>query len=197
MLTKKAVKIIKTTIKLFLKEGVGRSTMDDIAAYCNVSKVTIYKYFSDKDTLYFEVGKAILSDSLEDFKKIETSKGPLKKKLYEFLAAVTEFKDTGKWDLCLEISKYNNDFSDEYESYLKTYRELMLKLIDMGLSEGLIKKGLDREYIYHYINMGVIYYQNAPEYRNLMRNNSRFQQAFMTFFVNNIFIESSQILSEK
>jgi AcrR family transcriptional regulator len=48
----KAEKILNTTIKLFIHEGVKKTTMDEIAEKANVSKVTIYKYFIDKDTLY-------------------------------------------------------------------------------------------------------------------------------------------------
>ena len=58
-MNKKADKILDTTIRLFIRDGIRKITMDDIAENSHVSKVTIYKYFVDKDSLYFEVSKHI------------------------------------------------------------------------------------------------------------------------------------------
>jgi AcrR family transcriptional regulator len=47
-------KIIKKATDMFLKLGFKSVTMDDIACEMCISKKTIYKYFSNKETLIEE-----------------------------------------------------------------------------------------------------------------------------------------------
>lgn len=194
-MNKKADKILNTTVRLFIRDGIKKITMDDIAENSNVSKVTIYKYFVDKDSLYLEVGRHIFSNYTEQLKSAIASGEALIKKLYDFLDIISDFTNSGKFELCRELAKYNNAIEAEYDLYLQTYRRAMLALIDEGIKNGLIKSKLDRDMIFHYIDMGVVYYQQSPEYRNKILGNSDFQKQFMLFYISNIFANGSQIFS--
>ncbi len=192
---KKTQKILNTTIKLFIRDGIKKITMDDIAENSNVSKMTIYKYFVDKDTLYLEVGKHIFSYYVVKLENIVASDEVLVKKLYAFLDIISEFTDSSQFDLCKQLTKYNNDIENEYESYLNIYKSSMLNLIDEGISNGLLRNNLDRDMLFRYIDMGVVYYQKNPEYRNKILSDSIFRQDFMLFYIGNIFYDSAKILS--
>jgi AcrR family transcriptional regulator len=194
-MNKKADKILTTTIKLFIRDGIKKITMDDIAENSKVSKVTIYKYFVDKDSLYFEVGKHIFLDYTEQLNRAIASDEALIKKLYDFLDVISNFTNSGEFELCRELTKYNNAIETEYGLYLQTYRRALLTLIDAGIENGLIKSSLDRDMIFHYIDMGVIYFQQNSEYRNRMMSDSGFQKQFMLFYVSNIFADGAQVLS--
>ncbi len=194
-MNKKADKILNTTIKLFIRDGIKKITMDDIAESSKVSKVTIYKYFVDKDTLYFEISKHIFLNYIDQLQNTIASGEVLIKKLYAFINIISDFINSGKFALCRELTKYNNTIETEYEMYLKTYKHSMLTLIDEGIENGLIKKHLDRDKIFFYIDMGVVYYQQSSEYRNKMLSDNNFQQQFMLFYINNIFTDGAQILS--
>ncbi len=194
-MNKKADKILKTTIKLFIRDGIKKITMDDIAENSKVSKVTIYKYFKDKDSLYLEVSRHIYSYYFEKLRGTVASEDTLIEKLYKFMDIVCDFTDTGKFELCRDLAEYDDAIEDEYERYLQTYRRSMLTLIDEGIKNDLIKKNLDRNMIFHYIDMGVNYYQQNPEYRNRMISDGEFQKQFMLFYIGNIFVDGKQILS--
>jgi AcrR family transcriptional regulator len=194
-MNKKADKILNTTINLFIREGIKKITMDDIAKNSRVSKVTLYKYFVDKDTLYFEISKHIFSNYIEQLKSTVASNEALIKKLYAFLDIISDFTNSGKFEFCKELATYNNAIETEYELYLQTYRHSMLTLINKGIENGLIKSNLDRDMIFHYIDMGVVYYQQSSEYRNKMLGNNDFQKQFMLFYISNIFADGAQILS--
>jgi len=193
-MNKKAEMILKTTIKLFIHEGIKKITMDDIAQNTNVSKVTIYKYFIDKDTLYSEIGKHIFSCYIIKLKNIIASDEILIKKLYDYLNVISDFINSGQFDLCLELSKYNLNVETEYKLYLQTYRESILTLINRGIIDGLIKSNLDSDLIFHYIDMGIVYYQQSSEYRYKMLNNNNFQQHFLLFYISNIFVDGTKML---
>jgi len=195
-MNKKAKKILNTTINLFIREGVKKITMDDIAENANVSKVTIYKYFLDKDNLYFEVGKHIFSHYSDKLNAIMTSNEILTKKLYDYLDVVSDFINKGQFDLCLELAKYKQDIETEYKLYLQAYKSSMFALIDDGMKDGLFKDALDKDMIFHYIDMGIVYYQQSSEYRNKMLNDVNFNQRFLLFYISNIFIDGIKMLSE-
>jgi AcrR family transcriptional regulator len=196
-MNKRANRILNTTINLFLRDGIKKITMDDIAENSKVSKVTIYKYFVDKDTLYFEISKHIFSNYIEQLKSTISCGDVLIKKLYVFLDIISDFTNSGKFTLCKELAKYNNTIETEYAMYLKTYKRSMLTLIDEGIENGLIKRNLDRDKIFFYIDMGVVYYQQSSEYRNKILGDKDFQRQFMLFYINNIFTDGEQILSSE
>jgi len=194
-MNKKAEKILNTTVRLLIRDGT-KITMDEIAEYSKASKVTVYKYFDDKDTLFLEVSKYIFSNYIGRLGSILNSGDTLVKKLYRFLDVISDFSVTGELDLCRKLAEYDNTIETEYELYVKTYRRAVLTLIDEGIETRLIKNNLDREMLYHYIDMGVVYYQQNAEYRNKMLGDSGFQNRFMLFFISNIFADGVQILSE-
>lgn len=186
-MNKKAERILKTTIKLFLKEGVNKVTMDQIAENAKASKVTVYKYFLDKDTLYFETAKYIFRGKAEQLQEIISTAEPLISKLQKYLDVVSEFSDSGLFSLCRKLSEYSMEINHEYDAYLQVYKDTMLTLIDKGIEEKQIKQGLDRMLIFSYIDMGVEYYQNNSAYRYQINHDKKFQEAYMTFFIKNIF----------
>lgn len=194
-MSKKADKILNSTVKLFIREGVKKTTMDDIAANSSVSKVTVYKYFVDKDTLYFDLAKHIFSQHIVRLEKIIGSGESLVTRLYDYLDAVSDFVDSGELDLCRELAAYNSDIEAVHRRYLQTHRSSMLTLIDEGIAKGLIKNELSRDMIFHYIDMGITYYQQSPEYRNKMLNDTEFRQQFMLFYISSIFTDGAKMLS--
>lgn len=127
---------MNATAKLFMREGVKKTTRDDVAANSNVSKVTVYKYFVDKDTLYFELAKHIFSQHIARLERIIEPGEALVKKLYDYLDVVSDFADSGELDLCRELAAYNSDIEAEHQRYLQTYRSSLLTLIDEGIANG-------------------------------------------------------------
>ena len=52
--------IIAVAAELFLEKGLEQTTMLDIAARAHISKVTLYRYFANRDPLAFEVAAQML-----------------------------------------------------------------------------------------------------------------------------------------
>ncbi|MEX1308390.1 MAG: TetR/AcrR family transcriptional regulator, partial [Eubacteriales bacterium] len=65
-MNKKAGEILNKTITLLVKTGGLGVSMDEVAAFAGVSKMTIYKYFSDKTTLFDKAGKAVMARSMAE-----------------------------------------------------------------------------------------------------------------------------------
>lgn len=194
-MNKKADKILNTTVSLFIRDGVKKITMDDIAQNAKSSKVTVYKYFVDKDTLYLEVGRYIFLGYTKRLEDLIASGETLVKKLCGFLDIISDFTDSGEFSLCEELAAYNLSVEAEYAWYLEAYRRTMRTLIEEGINDGLLKRELDRDIIFHYIDMGVNYYQQNALYREKMHEGSGFQKQFMAFYISNLFRDGTRIRS--
>lgn len=188
-------RILDTTINLFLRGGIRKLSMDEIADNAGVSKVTIYKYFTDKDTLYTETGRRILSGIALKMERITASGDELVKKLFDFLECVSDFAGSGRFGLCQELARNHSGMEEEFRLYRKGYRRALLALIDDGFASGLIKSGVERDMAFHYIDMGVAYFQTCDEYRGRMLHDEDFRRKYMQFYVGSLFADAQGVLS--
>lgn len=58
--------IIEAARQVFLGNGFASASMDDVAAVAQVSKVTVYKHFSDKQSLFIAVFTSAIQQAEED-----------------------------------------------------------------------------------------------------------------------------------
>ncbi|MBS7526393.1 TetR/AcrR family transcriptional regulator [Fusibacter paucivorans] len=186
---KKSEKILMAATKLWLQNSVKKTTMDDIAESANVSKMTIYKYYSDKDTLYLEVGSYLLASYSKQLMSISGSEAPLNEKMAQMITVVSAFAGSGDYALCQELVRYNDALQAPFDQYREAYERELYALIDAGVAEGKIRADIERQMIFYYIDMGIVYYQHNEHYRNHLNDDAAFQNQFMTFLMGNIFIE--------
>ncbi len=195
-MTAKAQKILDTSIRLFLRDGVKKVTMDEIAEAAKASKVTIYKYFTDKDTLYLHAGRHMLEEHMRALAAAAAPGAPLRHRFYAALDAVSAFADDGMFALCRELAEYNHAVDAELAAYRQASQDVLCALITEGIGAGYIRGDLSRDMIYHYIDMGITYYQQNEEYRRKLRTDGDFRSRFMLFFVGNIFVDGAAILPD-
>lgn len=160
--------------------------MDEIADSAKTSKMTVYKYFADKDALYLEVGRQMLARHAAELAVIAASGDSVFGKFSAALSSISAFADGGRYALCGELAAYNRVLDGVWAWYLTAYRDSLYALIDEGIAAGRMKPHLDRDMIFRYIDMGVLYYQQNEAYRSLMHADTAFQKRFMDFFIGNI-----------
>ncbi len=190
---KKSERIFEAAVKLFLTHGIKKTTMDEIAQSANVSKVTIYKYYGDKDAFYGAVGQTILEAWFSRLKAEAESDKELTDRMTRFVGVMTSFVDSGHLGLCIDLAKMNSEIEDDYGQYQHAYRELILRLIEEGKQHHIICEEVDNEILYYYIDMGISYYQHNLEYREKMSHRD-FQVNFMTFIWSNLFSDYSKFI---
>lgn len=186
-MSKKAEKILDSAVAYLILYGVKKATMDDIAGFANVSKVTIYKYFIDKETLYLETAKHIFSLYVDRIEHIAESRDALVEKMLGFIDTITDFSVSGHFTLCENLCAINLKTQDERNRYMQSYQQCLTSLIDQGLSEHLFQDGLNEDLIFHYINMGIVYFQQNQEYRQFILSDALFRQQFMQFHISRLF----------
>ncbi|MEN8202985.1 MAG: TetR/AcrR family transcriptional regulator [Bacteroidota bacterium] len=81
----KREQILKTGKELFWKFGFKRVTVEEICKEAGVSKMTYYKFFTNKIELVKTVMSGVLEESLEKYKKISDSEIPYPEKVVQMI----------------------------------------------------------------------------------------------------------------
>ena len=150
---KKYNSILKNAEKEFIKYGFNKVTMDSIANTANVSKVTLYKYFSDKQVLYEHILK---ENYFKEFNIIE-----------ETIHSDMRFNEKIDKIIKTRLAKYyssdrlivekNYDQSDEMRTFISERTIIMeslnTKLYAQGKEEGMIRIDLTNETITKYFEI--------------------------------------------
>ena len=77
--------IIKASLTLFNTNGFSKTTIKEIADMAHVSQVTIYNYYSGKESLVYECARFISQDIISYAQKILHSSDPFQTKLTQAL----------------------------------------------------------------------------------------------------------------
>lgn len=129
--------------RLFDQHGFNLVTMDSVVKQSNVSKGTVYKYFSDKTVLYESIVKDIYEQEHEGYSRVLNNNLPFVDKVRQIIAIrVEKYKGTNE-------RFFQDDYvqSKELEDYKKSYAlsvsQLRKELYQIGRNEGYISDAID------------------------------------------------------
>jgi len=142
---KKVDSILLNASRLFVQHGYHKVTMESIAQYANVSKVTLYKYFNDKQVLYEHILKEIYLSEYNEIVEVLKSNLPYEEKVDGVVKArIKKYYDKTKPIFQGEIT-----LSFELQKFIKKYTKLMVqqraKLFNQGRMEGFICEDISDE----------------------------------------------------
>ena len=158
--------IIEQASRLFVRHGYHNVTMESIAQYANVSKVTLYKYFKDKQTLYEHIILLNSTKDLEDIKTIISDFIPYPDKVHTLF----QFELTTYYDQDRPNLEDDTILSLETEKAIKKYhanvKKQRQKLYNQGRMEEFINEDIPDavlELYYSSILLGLIKNYNHIE----------------------------------
>ena len=157
--------------EIFSKYGYEKATLDQIIALADVGKGTVYKYFGNKEKLFYKLVASKNEPFVQALQVAVEGEGDLKSKLTAYFKVMVEFyqKNCGLWqiiyyemlsdshctiiydneDNAQVISRYSEDLiSDEvkerylrYHNLLTSEFEILYKIVVDGMKEGTLKSG--------------------------------------------------------
>lgn len=148
---KKYDDILNKAQELFWKHGIKRVTVEEICKEAEVSKMTFYRYFSNKLELAKAVIKHVFDDGMEQYRELMKSDDSFEKKI--------EIQLLKKFEGTREVaSEFVNDVYNEFPD-LKTYWEQrrdeilheVLKDYAIAQKNGWMRRDIKLEFIL-YIN---------------------------------------------
>jgi len=130
--------IIEQASRLFVRMGYHKVTMEGVAQYASVSKVTLYKYFKDKQTLYEHILLQNSSKDIDDIKEIISDFSPYPEKVF----ALFQFELQNFYDMDRPNHEPDIILSLETEKAIRKFqtnaKKLRAKLYNQGRMEEFI-----------------------------------------------------------
>lgn len=103
--------ILDAAETLFLQKGLENTTMGDIAKETGIHRATVYRYFSDRDPIAFEIAVRMLKKISLTAGYLESSSQPIM--LREFLLAMIDHFDELR-DAYRYVGMFNHLYGDHY-----------------------------------------------------------------------------------
>jgi AcrR family transcriptional regulator len=150
---KKKKQILATGKELFWKHGFKRVTIEEICAAAEVSKMTFYKYFSNKMELVKAIMEKLMNDTLNQYKAIMNSNVPFTEKIEMQL----QMKMEGTADIS---SEFLDDLlihgEPEMMEYMSKMKQQMLGIVHkdymVAQEKGEIRKDVKPEFIIYFLS---------------------------------------------
>ncbi|RJP23032.1 MAG: MerR family transcriptional regulator [Deltaproteobacteria bacterium] len=102
--SEKRDEIITSAIKLFIEKGLGKTSMDDIAAEAHIGKGTLYRYFKDKNELFIECADTIFYEMYRNIWEEIKNEKDMARRLQKRLSAF--FDSYPKWIDMMNLVRY-------------------------------------------------------------------------------------------
>lgn len=150
-------KILQTSHELFVKRGIKRVTMDEIALTLGVSKRTIYEQFSDKKTLvkedaahFSEMMKSNTDSLIEDADNVIQGIMAVLRFIQGMMMVVTP-------NYFMDMRRYYPEAFEQITKY-REMRKLSVTnmLVKRGMKEGFFRADLNVEMVGIFINSVVM-----------------------------------------
>jgi AcrR family transcriptional regulator len=145
--------ILQVAIEMFFSDGISNTSVSNIAQKAKVSKVTIFKYFENKENLAREALRSYFELYTEKMMKIFGSEELFLKKL-EMLFALTKENVTmmGKGLLSDEVWK-DPLMQQIYGELTAQSMPYMINFIEQGKAEGIVDPAIPTDAILAFISM--------------------------------------------
>jgi AcrR family transcriptional regulator len=140
---KKYLNLIHTARELFFKHGLKRVTLEEICDKADVSRVTFYKYFRNKDELAVKIFKQIMDTLLAELSEIIHKDIPFTRKIKQVINY--EFKIIDAWGSIFfeDLIKFVEGEEALFTSYKKDLQNMINLFITQGQEEGVIRESLN------------------------------------------------------
>lgn len=172
--------IVKVAQELFAEKGIAAVSVTDIAAKANVSRVTLFKYFGDKETLAKEAMFSWIELLMREYETILSSAKPFHQKLLGLLSTRLagrerigeRFIHSTAWD-DPELLRLINEMTATHAL------PIIIQFIEEGKRSGDIDSSLDNEAILAYFSAFGPIVKN-PEY---IKKGKEFQTSMFNLFM--------------
>ncbi|ADR22588.1 hypothetical protein MATR_35660 [Marivirga tractuosa] len=147
-MTKSQKAILESAKALFWKYGLKKVTVEEICEQADVSKMTFYRRFVNKEHAAEEILEAILEDNLRRYSAIMDEKKPFPEKINEVLKLKhQESKNISKEFINEILTEDGSALSELVEKHtLKSYK-VMIADFEKAKKEGWVRKDLKPEFI--------------------------------------------------
>lgn len=162
--------ILEAALELFMKYGVQKVSIAEIAKEANVSQVTIYNYFDSKNNLIHLVFKFYVDRIWDEMKVLLASNLPYEDKIKQMISFEKNMANHSMNNKFFQdlLKDYATGQSYVEEVYLKEGLPLLIEFVNDGKNQGFIDPSLSNEAILFYLQMFQEYMQRDDVVHTLL-----------------------------
>ncbi|MGG5251993.1 TetR/AcrR family transcriptional regulator [Neobacillus sp. SM06] len=150
--------IIQTTLEMLKTWDSSKIRIADIAKTANVSQVTIYNYFGNKEALLREAVKKYIEDSFNDFLENMNGDYTFKEKIESIILQERESSLSSLTPFFMRLVKEDQEIAQFMEKeYNERILPAFLQLIEEGRKNGKISDKISNEGLFVFINFSMKY----------------------------------------
>ena len=151
--SKKYQDIMATGKELFWKYGMKRVTVEEICEEAKVSKMTFYKYFSNKDELALAIIRSMIDETMKEFTNLMESDVPFREKV----KGTVNLKMKQAGNISKEfLSDLHTGDHPELRAYLETKTkenlDMLIAYYRKAQEKGEIRKEIKIEFMIYILN---------------------------------------------
>lgn len=144
--------IIKSANALFLEKGFTSTSIKEIATAAQVSQVSIYNYFGNKDSLVIECIKSIVQETIDKAYALLDTDLPYLDKLSRALSlCTTEINASFSAHLSTAAAEDENFMKLISDGVFEIQKDLYIEYIKAGKDAGCIDTSIPTAFILKYI----------------------------------------------
>lgn len=136
-------KILTRSQELFMRYGFKSITMDEVANHCNISKKTIYQFFSDKDAIIHEVVKRHMSTDVCRVKQLQEEATSALDEIMRVSEYMKETIGNIHPSVLFDLKKYH---PAAWEAFNQHKHSMMIETVSNNMARG-VKEGVYRSNI--------------------------------------------------
>ena len=145
--------IIDAGKSLFWKHGIKRVSIEEICQVAGVSKMTYYKYFTNKTALARHIIEAMAEEGITNYKNIIDSDISYDQKVKKMIEAKMTNSNDISQELFLDLYKYRDkEINDTVETIKKRAFNLYIEDFRRAQKTGDIRSGIKPEFILFVLN---------------------------------------------
>jgi AcrR family transcriptional regulator len=136
----KRIRILQEAQSLFIRYGVKRTSIDEVARAADIAKGTLYLYYESKEMLFAEVAKNICADILAEANKAAVMPAPLGERLVGILDA-----EIGVMHRLVEHSPHVRELTETKEAIASATFATLVRDINRLITTVLSEENIARQ----------------------------------------------------
>lgn len=162
-------KILETALTLFMKYNIRKVSVSEIAKEAQVSQVTIYNYFENKDNLVHEVIIFYVDKIWEEYEQLFNSNIPFPTKVKKIIFDKSEVASHINEEFFEYFMKeYSGEDSYIEKLYMEKALPRFMELFNEGKEQGFVDPSISNEAILLYLQMFKEFLQRGDVTKNIL-----------------------------
>lgn len=191
--TKKQKAIFEAGKRLFWKMGIKKVNIEDICTEAGVSRMTFYKYYSNKITLVLSILKDVIETGRQEFEEIFTADYDFKTKLEKLIDLKLQSAKEISKEMLFELYSIEDDAirnlitQESQKSYNQT-----IEFLNLGKEEGYIRKDMPNEFILYQLDAIQKQLESDTLY-NMFKDSENITRIILDYFFHGIMNVKNEI----